>query len=341
MILFRAALGWINAAYVLGLLCLLAALEWWGERNWVLSVLLYIPPQVWLLPLAVLMPASLIWRPRLCFVQAACVMFVAFVFMHVRWHGKPERRPEMLTLVTNNVGQANRLSFDPFLKEQDPDFLVLQETGNRPYWLRRYPDRFVATQGEFVVVSKYPVRSATPVNEAKWLGTPVAARFEFSFQGRPVVIYNIHLPTPRQDFAKLRGAGLIKEVLGRNRRRSDGRSYSESMEARVELAKKLCDAIAAETQPCLVAGDFNMPDRGFIYHLFAARFTDAFAKSGRGWGLTFPGFTHNPLTGFGPWMRLDQLFAGKGWEPVYSQAEPRRRSQHRAMMAVFRPVEKS
>ena len=38
--------------------------------------------------------------------------------------------------------------------------------------------------------------------------------------------------------------------------------------------------------------------------------TDAFTRAGRGWGLTFPGVTRNPLTVFGPWLRLDYFFVG-------------------------------
>jgi endonuclease/exonuclease/phosphatase family metal-dependent hydrolase len=226
------------------------------------------------------------------------------------------------------------------LQEKDPDVIVLQETGNAAAWKRTYPERFITGLGEFVIVSKFPIKTAALVREAAWLWGPTAARFEISFNGRPLVIYSVHMPTPRRDFAKLSGIGLLKELLGKNRRRSDSRNYSESMAARIELAKKLRDVFAAEQQQFVVAGDFNMPDRGYIYHLFAAQLTDAFAKSGRGWGLTFPGDTRNPLTGFGPWMRLDQIFAGKGWQPVYCQAEPRRRSQHRAMVAIFRPMEK-
>lgn len=339
--LVKKALHRLTAIYVLSLVLLLAALEWWGERNWLLAALLYLPPQLWLAPLAVLLPISSWLRPALCFPQIACVALVGLAFLHIRWHARPGPSPGFLTLVTNNYGQSGGRSLEPFLDAENPDLVLLQETGNVLPWRKKFPDRFVQAQGEFIAISKYPIKSASLVTSAKWLGRPVAARFEISFHGKRATVFSVHLPTPRPDFAKLKGLGLLKELAGRNRRLSDGLSFRESMAARIELARSLREVFARESNPFIVAGDFNVPDHGCIYHLFASSLTDAFAHSGRGWGLTFPGSTRNPLTGFGPWMRLDQAFAGKGWEPVFCEAEPRRRSQHRALLAIFRPSGKS
>jgi vancomycin resistance protein VanJ len=333
---------WLTVAYVVALAALLAALEWYGEKNWALSAILYLPAQFWLLPLAILGPFCLLAKPRLCLVHVACIGFLALIYVTCRWTPKPTPHAGTLTLVTNNVGQGNHQSLDPFLQEQNPDVIALQDAGSQaPAYVRKFPERFVKGEGEFVLVSKYPIKTATLLREPAWLGRPVAAAFEISFNGQPLVIYSVHMPTPRPDFAKLRGIGWLKELAGRNRRRSDNRSYAESMAARIDLARALRDTLAAEKQPFLIAGDFNMPDHGFVYHLFASKFQDAFAKRGRGYGLTFPGDTRNPLTLFGPWLRLDYAFAGNGWKPLFCQAEPRRRSQHRAVMAMFAPVGKS
>src|SRR4051812_26584159 len=61
----RQALGWLTAGYVGGLILLLLGLEWWGERSWVFSVLLYAPIQICLLPLGLLTPLCLLFRWRL------------------------------------------------------------------------------------------------------------------------------------------------------------------------------------------------------------------------------------------------------------------------------------
>ena len=95
--------------------------------------------------------------------------------------------------------------------------------------------------------------------------------------------------------------------------------------------------LSRETLPFIVCGDFNTPDHGIIYHTVSRGLTDAHLHAGRGWGLTFPGATRNPLSLHGPWLRLDYAFAGRGWQPVYCSPEPGRRSQHCAVAAHFVP----
>ena len=333
------ALGYATWGYVLGLVLLLAGMEWIGEKNWVLSFCLYLPVQLWLLPLVLLIPLAARFRPRLCVVQGFCVVLVLGVFSDVRlWPRTIPASPGSLVVVTNNIGQSNHQSMQPFVAVERPDLLALQDAANRgPAYSREYPDRFVVGRGEFILVSKYPVLTASLVQEATWKTRPVAARFELSFKGGPLVVYNVHMPTPRSDFFRLSGLGWARELLGRNQARSDGRSFGESMRARVELAEKLAEVFRKETQPFIVVGDFNAPDHGRVYGLMASFLKDAFDQSGRGYGYTFPGVSGRALTLLGPWLRLDYLFAGNGWEPAYARVEPHRLSQHRAVAARFEP----
>jgi endonuclease/exonuclease/phosphatase family metal-dependent hydrolase len=313
-------------------------MEWIGERNWILSLLIYVPAHLWLMPLGVLVPACLYFRSWRFLWPLGCVILAFFLFAPCRWAGQPEPPAGSLTFLTNNIANNNRQSVQPFIREQAPDIIALQEArGRKLNYSKAFPGRFVEGCNQFILISKYPVLSAAVVEKADWLGRPVAARFELSVNGRRMVVYNIHLPTPRPDFAKLLGFGMLRETLGaaRNRRGSDGRSYRESMDARIELAENLVRQISAEKLPFVLMGDFNMPDHGYIYHLFASKFTDAFAKSGRGWGWTFPGFGSHDFGMLGPWLRIDYLFAGQGWKPVFCKTEPGRRSKHRAVVACF------
>jgi endonuclease/exonuclease/phosphatase (EEP) superfamily protein YafD len=104
---------------------------------------------------------------------------------------------------------------------------------------------------------------------------------------------------------------------------------------RREAAKELADRIARETDPVIVAGDFNTPARGRVYHAFANELVDTFEKRGRGFGFTFPGKTRNPFSLFGPWLRLDIIFAGKDWRVVDHIVEPDRPAQHRAVVSTL------
>ena len=167
----------------------------------------------------------------------------------------------------------------------------------------------------------------------------MAAWFELEVrEGQSFVIYNVHLPTPREAIrANLFGGALYGIVgipgtgWGDERRRRE-----EFWQGRIDLADQLLAHLEAETKPYLVVGDFNMPARGHIYRKVASNHIDAHRVAGNGYGFTFPGKTRNPLGLFRPWLRLDYLFAGKGWKIEYCETERRGRgSQHQSVVARF------
>ena len=337
--LLRRALGWATLAYVTGLLLAMIALEWWGERLWILSLLLYAPAQTLLLPLLVLTPLCLLFRPRLCLWHLAAVAVLAFGYMTFRWSGSTRRDDRMISAVTFNFGDSNRPQFAEFIEREKPDFILLQDAhGRGSEFAAKLPGTFVAGLSQFVFVSKYPILKSVLLAEPKWAGQPVAARFEVMVQNQPLVFYNVHLPTPRQELARfLGGRRILGDLVGRSHREPGFGNYREWLAQRIALARALAKVFQDEPQPFIVAGDFNMPDHGSIYHLFAGEMTDAFDHAGRGWGLTFPGTTHNPVAGFGPWLRLDYFFTGRGWRAVECRPEPGTKSQHKAVLCRFEP----
>ena len=170
-------------------------------------------------------------------------------------------------------------------------------------------------------------------------GQPVAARYEVQIGGRITAVYSIHLPTPRQQLSRfLGGRRILGDLAGHGHRAPAFGNYREWLQERFRLAQALAGVLGEGwVPPMIVGGDFNTPDHGYIYHLFAREMTDAFACVGRGWGLTFPGSTHNPISFFGPWLRIDYFFTGRGWRVTECRPEPGRKSQHKAVFARFEP----
>jgi endonuclease/exonuclease/phosphatase family metal-dependent hydrolase len=241
-----------------------------------------------------------------------------------------------MKIITNNYSQRHGTRLEPFIEAENPDFVGLEDAfGQAPALQRSYPGRTVVAQGQFVFMSKWPVKSAALLEWPQWRGAPVAAVFDVAWQGTDTAIYIVHLPTPRGDFVKLAGLGLIKELAGRNRRRSDGMSFAEAMTGRVQLAWDLSEVLAREKRPFVAAGDFNMPSDGYVHRVITSGVTDCFARAGRGFGFTFPGDTSNPITLGEPWLRLDYVLAGSGWQTVECRVEPVRRSKHRAVVATL------
>ena len=334
-----AILTGLTRLYLAGLIVLLLALEWWGERHWLLSLAIFAPPQALLAPLAILAPVALLVRPRLLLWYGACVALVAFGYMTFRRHSRPAANTKVLTVVTHNVGEGNRQQFFSFLEAENPDVIALQDARFRAAdYAGRFPDRYVAASGEFCLISRHLIQQSKTLEAPKWHGRPVAARYEVICEGQPLVIYNVHMPTPRGQFSHVFSRRFVRDLFVEDEGGAPAGSYREWIDARIELARGLARVFAAEKQPFIACGDFNMPDHGYIYHLFADEMTDAFAHAGRGWGLTFPGETRNPATFFGPWLRLDFVFAGRGWEPVFCNPESGRKSQHRAVVAHFVPT---
>ena len=341
LLVVRRALGWLTVAYAGGALAVMIALEWWGERLWVFSLLLFAPPQIMLLPLLVLFPLCLLFRPRICLWHLGCVLVLAFGYMNFRWSGSPPRGGgSTITVVTFNTGEGSAPQFFDFIGREKPDFILLQDAGkiSGTEVARQLPGFHLAQQGEFALVSRHPIRQSLLLTAPVWESRPVAARFEVLLHDQPLVFYSVHLPTPRQQLSRfIGGRRILGDLVGHRHHEPGFGNYREWLALRVQLARDLRKVLAAEQQRCIVGGDFNMPDHGSIYHLFAGLMPDAFKAAGRGWGLTFPGSTHNPVAGFGPWLRLDYFFSNTGWRAVECRPEPGTKSQHKAVLARFAP----
>lgn len=335
----RRGLGWATAAYVVGLCVFLLGMEWWGERFWLFSLLNYGPIQVCLLPLGLLTPACLLFRPRLVLWHLLAAFILIFCYMKFRWSSAPPFHGSEIKVVTFNYGESNRAQFLSFLAAENPDLLLLQDARGRGADLvAKMPGMYAIDLDQFAFLSKFPIQDAALVESVKAQGQPVAARYEVMIQGRAVAVYSVHLPTPRQQLARfIGGRRILGDLVGHGRRQAAYGNYREFVQDRILLAQALAKVLAGENLPMIVGGDFNTPDHGYIYHLFAGEMTDAFAHAGRGWGLTFPGSTHNPISFFGPWLRIDYLFAGHGWHVTECHPEPGRKSQHKAVFARFEP----
>ena len=333
----RTALGWLTLGYVGGLISILVALERWGERFWLFGVLLYAPAQILLLPLLVLTPACILFRWRLVLWHLGAGAALAFCYMTFSWSSVRKPGEATITAVTFNAGESNRPQFLAFLQSEKPDLILLQDARGRSAELAAKIAGMSASEvGQFALVSKFPVQKAAFVADVKWRDQPIAARYEVAIEGRVVAIYSVHLPTPRQELSRfLGGRRLLGDLVGRRHREPGFGNYREWLDERIKLARALAATFASEKLPMIVGGDFNTPDHGYIYHLFASELTDAFDRAGRGWGLTFPGSTRNPISLFGPWLRLDYFFVGRGWRVTECRPEEGRKSQHKAVLARF------
>jgi endonuclease/exonuclease/phosphatase (EEP) superfamily protein YafD len=300
---------------------------------------LYLPQQVWLLPLPVLALPCLVIRPWLLGVHLSTALAVLLLLMGFRWALLPARATPSIKVLTNNIGQKGGERLTPLVEQEAPDLIVMQEAkGRGPGYARQYPAHHTVWHGEFGLVSRVPVLDSGPVEGLAWGTLPVAVRYVLDFDGRRLVLYNVHLPTPREYLQRLKGRGLLSEIkrslLGR-RAPAHADSLQDYIRTHTTLAAALRDRLDAESDPVVVAGDLNVPPLGRAYRTLRGSLTDAFAARGRGFGFSFPGTTRNPLSLFGPWLRLDYVLCGNRIRPVACRVEPHRRAQHRAVLATL------
>ena len=320
------------------MLLFLGLVDWIGERNLFTTFFLFLPAQIWFLPLGMFFGlAVLLFDWRLCGAIVATLVLFVFFYMDVELFGsKAGGGGKELVVMTYNRGQRSG-SLRPFKQRHDPDILAMQEARRRSGAYQRaegYDDlTHVDEIGEFMLMSKYPITDKGLLEfEAQGKSQAVAAWFAVDFDGDPILLYNVHLPTPREQLKAMRRGSFLRGLMPGSEK---SKSLMVFWKRQIELAERLLAHIESQDRPVIVVGDFNTPDRGHIYRKIRRQLQDAHEKAGHGFGWTFPGRTRNPLTLFGPWLRIDHQFASDAWRVLDCHAEKGRKSQHLPVAAKY------
>lgn len=154
-------------------------------------------------------------------------------------------------------------------------------------------------------------------------------RTRFRWQGRPVVLYNLHLHTigTTKPWEKLAEGGFHPSAW-----RSILRTYRDGALRRAQQARLIRRSIEREPHPVLVVGDFNSTRHQWAYRHIAQGLQNALTQRGRGWNGTFP--AERPL------VQIDHVLAGPEWAvttarvPTLSGNEAA--SDHRPVIAQLR-----
>jgi len=327
----------LTVVYCVGFLVILYLLEYQAEEFTFLSTAMYLPPWGWLVPLVPLAFFSLLIYARLLIFQVACIPVMIFGFMDLRWHGWPPPSKASFRIVTNNIGQSHKTSYKAFAEQQRADLIALQDAGMRgPEIAREYPDRYVVGKDQFVLISKFPVKAAgaLPMPDPEDPRQKVAAWFEVEAHGgQSIIVFVVHMPTPRDQLNAMKGLGAVSVLLGKEGGHgADIRKQNESFfKTQQELANQMVSYARQAKVPFIVCGDFNIPTHGKIYRTYRDNWIEAFNERGQGVGATFPGDAHLPA-----WLRLDNIYCSKtGLRPIHAEVEEERVSQHRCMAATF------
>lgn len=211
-----------------------------------------------------------------------------------------------ITVVSDNVLATSRHpdKSAATMASRDADVMVAVEMsdafiGYMEQRAQRYP--YTSRSGAQGVWSRWPVASL-PLPQG--LPADRIARFTIDADGQPIVVYAVHLFNPL---------------------------HETTISEQEEMVHRLADAIAAETDPVILAGDLNMTDRAAGYRLLADQMHDAMRT---GWWAAST-YRH------GIWrdlsLRIDHLFVPADWCAVDAKTFGVPGSDHRGVESTVGP----
>lgn len=305
----------------LGLLAVLCLVEFAiAERTWLTTLLTYMPQQPFLVPAAVLLLVALCKRRwRLALINGLAVLFCLFVLVGFSIpkpilfaRGYPVR---VMTLNLHHLSAGTDAAI-ALIEREKPDILCLQEV-NRSHTdpveriARRLPGWNVARDSDVAILSRLPIRTLSVYPVPNTQRTMLMTIHDV--QGKRFAVLNVHLSSTSR---------------AESQRKPDGprRVYLRlSAAIRKQQVQQIMDIAKGTSYPLIVAGDFNTPPRGLLYRQLRSRFTDAFARAGWGTGYTFPSRL--------PVMRIDYVFADKGFAVMKCRRSALKASDHYSVVA--------
>jgi vancomycin resistance protein VanJ len=223
-------------------------------------------------------------------------------------------RPIHLASYNVFFGKAGRSALVEEIAAMQADVIVVQAAfgslGEK--LVERLPGRTIRQDGEFVIVSNFPVRT---VDVPGSLGSDMPSMYVKYVIETPqgtLRLFNVHPYSPRH------------ALLGDHATGDDIALREAQIAAAVVAAR-------SDVPPFVIAGDTNLPALSAIGRRHLSGLKDAFAEVGFGFGYTFP--TKRP------WMRIDRVLGSDDVRFGDIRVGPRGASDHRPVFVDFELAE--
>jgi vancomycin resistance protein VanJ len=319
-----AMLSWGYLAAV----CAIAIVMWTlGDRTIIGTVLLFMGRWVFLLPLALLVPAALYLHRFLLLPLLGAALVVAGPIMGGRtgWRRLlPQPAGAHVRVMSFNTDAADLAAqlLPDLLSRWQPDIVAFQECGELLTAAVRLSAGWHHHESkDLCLLSRYPIRSAQVMDRSvldrvkqsearEFGGAGYVVRFVLDGPRGPIRVGNLHLETPRKGLE-----GLMEGDLRRLRLNTEVREIES------DLARGW---VSEGTGPLIVLGDFNTPVESRIFQDHWSDLADAFSTAGTGLGMTK----------YNGWIRarIDHVLTSGEWHVDRAIVGPDARSDHRPLI---------
>jgi vancomycin resistance protein VanJ len=301
--------------------------------SWWLELLQYVPFPAFLLPAVVAFVLSFALGRAWRLAAFVALVLVLTVLMGAVF-GSADTGSGRVRMMTYNikaylVGKEEG-AFAPLAWEvalQDPDILVMQDAGALAKRREEAPetvaalfkDRQVYAFGQYIVVSRFPLRDCQP-GQVPYRGISHGyVRCVVKAHGVDVDLVTVHFKSPREGLNATRAeyTGGVDE-------------WQENFDDRLTQAIQLAADISNHSRPMILAGDLNAPESSpVVRHLLDRGLRDAFSAAGWGYGYTHG---HSLKLRFS-FLRIDHILVSNDIGVVDSFAGGKEASQHRPVIA--------
>ncbi|HSZ57505.1 MAG TPA: endonuclease/exonuclease/phosphatase family protein [Tepidisphaeraceae bacterium] len=327
-----------TAALILCLLYALGAVGVWlflrqaGDYWWPATFLLFSPRWVWIVPMFLLLPLTLLFRRRWTWLPVMTGIFVLFELMGfcIPWRlamSQPGGKGTVRIVTANlHAREANAAIVNDFLTRTQPDVIVLEEYDPRmvlPY-VRR-PGWHLDYGGSMLIASRWPLGLSKALNleEPPQTAEELDTRINIWGTAMRWIVYS-----PAGTF-QLVGLHLISPHAALSMTRKDRDRAEQLLDdnaaRRLHELDVLRKRIAEVPGSTVIVGDFNTTDDSPIFRETFPDYSDAFSVAGLGFGTSY--VKHRT------WLRIDHILFDSTWgcRRCYTSADVG--SGHRAVLA--------
>ncbi|MBN1816304.1 MAG: endonuclease/exonuclease/phosphatase family protein [Sedimentisphaerales bacterium] len=249
----------------------------------------------------------LLRRGRLAFLAGLLLPAAFFLWIRTDYVSTNPRplREDAWTVVLWNIARPaqTETAFVPSLLAADADIVVLVESGvdeslPMEFWQSNFPGYHTAVmEWGITVLSRFPIKA---VQSRKLLPGAHAGVCELDTPAGPIVVIPVDLD-------------------------------SNPIRSRRPGFEKLFRLASEQSNPLILAGDFNTPHTSVFFGEFRHSFRHAFEETGNGWITTWPGYA--------PILALDHIWLSPKLVPIRTEHRRNIYSDHAMVVTQIAPLQ--